>query len=127
MTGELSRLSPAPARRAEDLPPGPVVLWLAVVSSQGQLMGAAAVPGPLLPCWRDGKLHVSYPPVHAAIEAAGRYDRAYIIAVSGRAWRPVARITLGPPRELRPGDSITVTDGTLSLDFAGGPSDPWLS
>jgi len=118
----------SPARRAADLPPGPVQLWIIIVSAGDQPMGAAQITEPLQPSWKDGKLHIGYGRrIKVLVEMPGWYDRAYLVAVSGQSWRPVARISLGPSQEVRRGDDITVCDGKLAMDFSGGPNDPWLS
>jgi len=118
----------SPAHRAADLPPGPVQLWIIIISTTNQPMGAAPVTEPLSPSWQDGKLHIGYGHrIKVLVEERGWYDRAYLVAVTGRAWRPVARIDIGPSQEMRYGDNITVCDGKLAMDFSGGPNDPWLT
>ena len=80
-------------------------------------MGAAPVPARPSWLWRDGELCLSYAPVRIVVEVGGRYETGVICAVmpAARACRPLWKVGLGEPAELRPGDDITITDGVIKI------------
>jgi hypothetical protein len=102
-------------RAARELPEGPVTLWMAVFSDARQLLGSAPATGLPSWLWRDGRLSIDYGTVHVGVLAEGRYQTAFIIAVSGGRYVPVFRIGLGKPQLVRPGTTMTILDGRITL------------
>jgi hypothetical protein len=116
-----------PALATRPMPDGPVVLWIAVFTAAGELMGAA--PAELRPAWlwRDGRLCVAYGPVTVTVFSPGWYAFGVICAVplselgashsrvSRMPFVPLWRISLGEPQELRAGDNIHVLDGVVAI------------
>jgi len=116
----------AAAHRAANLPDGPVQLWMTVWSDDGRVLGEAPITRTPSYLAKSGRLHLAYGEVTVQVKAAGRYKHAYIVAVTGSAWRPVARVPLDPPgQQVQPGVVMHVLDGMIGMDFAGGPSDPF--
>jgi hypothetical protein len=99
------------------IPDGPVELWFVVFADDGAFMGAAHADRQPAWRWRDGQLCCDYSPVRITVQHQGRYQTGLICAVSPqtRAWRPLWPLSLGPSHELKRGDTITVTDGVISL------------
>ncbi len=102
--------------RAGEPPPGPVQLWFAVFTGDGELMGAEPVTRPRWQ-WRDGCLCLGYSPVHVTVARPGRFSTGLICAVSPGTgiFRPLWPVSLGPGRDMRAGDNITVEDGVIAL------------
>lgn len=96
---------------------GPVSLVIIVFTGDGELMGAAAVTRPPRWLWRDGHLCLSYSPVTVTVTRACRYSTALICAVAPESgvYQPLWPVSLGPGQELRAGNSITITDGVISI------------
>lgn len=101
-------------QQVTQLPDGPVGLWMAILSTGGALMGAAPITGLPVWVWHNGMLAVDYGPVKVWVDQPGWYETGCIIAVSGRRWMPVIRISLGKPGELRRGDDITIIGGKIA-------------
>ena len=102
-------------------------LWVAVFDVDGEFMGAA--PATARPAWewRAGRLSLNYAPVIVPVRFGGWYKTGVICAVipSARAYRPMWPVSLGEPQRLRPGNTITITDGLIAIDtvdpeLAGG-------
>lgn len=113
-----------PLRRADEpMPDGPVSLWIAVFDQAGGLLGAAPATGPLCWLWRNGALCLAYGRVAVTSLRAGRYDHGVICAVAedAPAWRPMWRIGLGEPADLRAGDVVHVLDGVVAITPEGAP------
>lgn len=100
-----------------ELPDGPAELWMAVFSTAGEFMGAA--PARRTPAWRwrNGRLCLDYSPVRIVLRTGGWYETGVLCAVvpGARAYRPLVRLPLGKPAELRAGDVITVADGVIEI------------
>lgn len=98
-------------------PSGPVQLWFAVFTDDGELMGAEPVTRPPRWRWRDGCLCIDYSPVRVAITRAGRFRTGLICAVSRETgiFRPLWPLSLGPGQDMRAGDNITVEDGVIAI------------
>jgi len=108
------RVWPA-GKRPGRLPDGPVELWVAVFTGDGEFMGAAPAQTQPRWLWRDGRLSCNYTPVVVEVTHGGTYATGLICAVAGGAWQPLWPVTLGPPHKLRPGDDITITDGIIAI------------
>jgi hypothetical protein len=95
---------------------GRAELWFAVFTADWTFMGAAPAPGPVL-VWKDGHLCLSYSPLVVVIRVPGWYKTGVICAVmpGARQYRPLWPVSLGEPRELRAGDTITVTEGLIKI------------
>ena len=106
-------------RGGAPMPDGPVELWFAVYDAGGVLLGAAPATQPASWLWRDGRLCLAYGHVRVELSRPGIYDHAVICAVSalpqGSPFRPLWRISLGEPRELRAGDDIHILDGVVAI------------
>jgi hypothetical protein len=97
---------------------GAAELWVAVFTADWTLMGAApAAPRPPL-VWRGGRLCLDYSPVYVTIRRRGIYRTGVICAVmrGARQYRPLWPVGLGEPKELRPGDDMTILDGIIEID-----------
>jgi hypothetical protein len=112
------------ARRAWDpmwrqasgqLPEGPVTLWMTVFSDDQRFLGAAPMTANVAWAWKDGRLCASYGTVQVIVTEDGRYETGVIVAVSGRQYVPVFRISLGEPQEVRAGWDICVYDGLIAI------------
>jgi len=88
---------------------------MAVFGDSRHLLGAAPMAREPAWLWKDGYLNVDYGTVRMGVLAAGRCQAAFIVAVSGDLYAPVFRIGLSGPQPVRPGDTLTVADGTIRL------------
>ena len=120
--GELARIWDATrtwdlAWQSGEIPPGPVELWVAVFDTDGEFMGAAQAPPRLATTWRAGQLAFAYTPLQVVMQRGGWYKTGVICAVNrqARAYRGLWPVSLGEPGELRPGDTITITDGVIAV------------
>ncbi len=124
MTGEIAaRTMWNPAWRAgAEMPAGPVELWVVIVTGDDEVMGAAPATRTGWR-WVGGRLCYQYGPVQVPVLFAGRYATGHICAVSeqARVYRPLWAVGLGEPQDLRAGDTLTITDGYITISPAGSP------
>lgn len=97
------------------MPPGPVQLWMVVLSDDHRILGAAPMTAAPSWVWGAGRLGADYGTVRVLVIADGRYQDAMIVAVAGRQYRPVFRLSIGEPQKVRKGWDITVTDGRIEF------------
>ena len=114
---EAGFLTTRPAMRAGEPPPGPVQLWFAVFTDDGELMGAEPVTRQPRWLWRDGCLCLGYSPLTVTVTRAGRFSTGLICAVSPDTgvFRPQSPLSLGPGQDMRAGNTITVADGVIAI------------
>jgi hypothetical protein len=126
--GQVAEWDPGWVRSAGAGQDGRAELWVAVFTAGWTLMGAAPAPAHPGLIWRDGRLCIDYAPVTVTVRRAGIYQTGVICAVvpGARQYTPLVPVSLGPPNHLRPGETITITDGVLALDFTrtGHPEIP---
>ena len=115
-SSETARLTLARWRPGE-MPPGPVELWFAVFTDDGELMGAERAARVPRWEWRDGCLSLSYSPGHGHRHPPRVVQhRADLRRLPGTGiFRPLWPVSLGPPQEMRAGDDIYVSDGVISI------------
>jgi len=88
---------------------------MAVFGGSRHLLGAAPMAREPAWLWKDGYLNVDYGTVRMDVLAAGRCQTAFIVAVSGDLYAPAFRIGFSDPQPVRPGDVLTIADGTIRL------------
>lgn len=104
------------------LPDGPVILGIAVLTEDGEVMGAARCRHPPAWLWRASRLCIGYGETVITIARGGTYAAGLIVAMPA-AWTgpgpvplaPMWRISLGRPAELRAGNSMHVLDGVVAI------------
>lgn len=102
---------------------GPVDLYFAVFSAEGRQLGCAPMGKEFTATWDHGFRLAYSRPVRVRLAEGGRPAWGCITAVTRGAWRPVCRVDVPVSRALAAGDTVTVQDGTLALDFSGTESD----
>jgi hypothetical protein len=117
--GQVAEWDPGWVRSAGPGQDGRAELWVAIFTADWTFMGAAPAPPRPGLLWRGGRLCLDYSPVMVTVVRPGVYQTGVICAVmpGARQYRPLVPVPLGPPHELRAGDTITITDGVIALTF----------
>jgi hypothetical protein len=117
VSGPLAQWDPGWVRSAGPGQDGHAELWVAVFTADWTFMGAAPCPPAPDLIWRDGRLCLVYSPVQVTIRRRGFYHTGVICAVmpGARQYQPLWPISLGTPRELRAGDTMSIVDGFIAI------------
>lgn len=102
------------------LPDGPVALYLAAMDEDGVPLGAA----PLLerPDWRwaQGRMMLELGRTDIRVWRQGVLASAFLVALSGEAYRPLTPVDLEVRRQVvNRGDIVTVAHASVTIVWAG--------
>ena len=105
------------------LPDGPVTLWVAIISTEGRVLGAAPLPdaGRLTWCFKNGKFTGRSGPVYIGVWETGEISTAMILAVAGGNYVVVAPFDYlnMSSSKMRKGDTITLDSAEFSFPLGG--------
>lgn len=102
------------------VPDGPVELWMVLVDADELPMALGRIDM-TRSSWiaRGGRVMLAYPPTRCDVVRAASVSHGLIAAVSldWKAWQRLVDVPItDPPQHQRPGDFVTLLDGTIAVN-----------